>query len=276
MPFTANSDLYGAIHEEGINRVAAHIMKQRPSLFNYGTALVAANPRLLCEPINAAPAVTMRGNPLITIENPLPVLGTDGAFGVNFCVQLTKAEIDFHPGNVLVLPPELSPPLAPQHLAFRVRVCGGLGCPPKGYLDTIQLPPPPTGKPNQDRPEPKLPPTALPTEKLECFCIDLFVVAHVEVTGLSGHQILLTKVDGLEIVDIEPKGLENSLECYLNLLIRLVVLPRTSFAIEKLVFDILKLGTVTLKASPTSASIPHNPAIENDELRVFIDLEVSP
>lgn len=276
MAFTDNSDLYGAIHEEGINRVAMHIMRQRPSLFNYGTALVAANPRLLCEPIDAAPAVRLRGNPLITVEDPLPVLGTDGAFGVNFCVQLTKAEIDFHPGNVLALPPELSPPLAPQHLAFRVRVCAGLGCPPKDYFDIIQLPP--TTEPGRttDRPQPKPPPRPLPTDRLECFCLDLFAVAHVDVTGAPGSQRLLTKVDGLEIVDIEPKGLENGLECYLNLLIQLVILPRASIAIEKMVFDILNLGTITLKASPTSAAIPNNPAIEDDQLKVFIDLEVSP
>jgi hypothetical protein len=38
MAFTDNSDLYGAINEEGINLIAQHIMRQRPSLFNYGTA----------------------------------------------------------------------------------------------------------------------------------------------------------------------------------------------------------------------------------------------
>jgi hypothetical protein len=38
VPFTDNCDLYGAIHEDGINRVVRHIMRQRPSLFNYGTA----------------------------------------------------------------------------------------------------------------------------------------------------------------------------------------------------------------------------------------------
>ncbi len=67
--------------------------------------------------------------------------------------------------------------------------------------------------------------------------------------------------------------MENSLECYLNLLLQLVILPRASFAIEKMVFDILNLATITLSASTT---VPNNPAIEEDQLKVFIDWEVSP
>jgi len=275
MALTDNSDLYGAVHEDGINRVVRHIMRQRPSLFNYGTVLVFRNPELLCERIDVAPAVIERGNPLITVEDPLPVLGTNGAFGVNFCFQLTKAEVDFHPGNVVVLPPELSPPLAAQHFAFHVRVCGGLGCPPKDFLDKFQ-PPPPTKEGVFTHVPPPQPPVVLPTRQLECFCLDLFVVGHVEVTGPAGSQRLLGKVDGLEIVDIRPKGLENSIECYLNLLLRLVILPRTAIAIEKVVFDLLKLATITLSATPVSAAVPNNPAIEDDQIKVFIDFEVTP
>src|SRR4030042_1356291 len=122
MPFTDKSDLYAALNEDGINNVATHIMRQRPSLFNYGTALVAAKPELLCERIVATPDVINRGNPLITIEDPLPVLGTNGTVALNFCFQLTKARIDFHPGDIITLPPELNPPLAKQSFAIYIRV----------------------------------------------------------------------------------------------------------------------------------------------------------
>lgn len=40
MAFTDHCDIYGAVNEEAFNRVAYHIMKQRPSLFNYGTQRV--------------------------------------------------------------------------------------------------------------------------------------------------------------------------------------------------------------------------------------------
>ena len=97
MAFTDNCDLYGASHEDGINRVANHITQQRPSLFNYGTAFVAANPHLLCKPIKVAPDVDNFSNPHITVEDPLPVLGTSGLIGLNFCFQITELEIDFYP-----------------------------------------------------------------------------------------------------------------------------------------------------------------------------------
>lgn len=274
MAFTDNSELYGAIHEDGIKLVVQHIMRQRPSLFNYGTDFVVARPHLLCRPINPAPAVIQRGNPLITVEDPLPVLGTNGAVGLDFCFQLTSAEIDFHPGNVFTLPSELSPPLGAQRFAIHVYICGGLGCPSRDAVDKIPPPPPPP--PDQEERETKKPPTVPHPEELECFCMDLFVVGHVEVTGMVGDQRLLGKVDGLEIVDIKPEGLENSQECYLNLLIQLVILPRVSIAIPKMVFDILNLATITLSLSPTSPAIPNNPAIEDDQVKVFIDLGVSP
>ena len=276
MALTGNSDLYGAVDEKGVNLVAQHVMRQRPSLFNYGTAFVAANRELLCELINPAPAVIQKGNPIITVEDPLPVVGTNGAVALAFCFQLTRMEIDFHPGNVFTLPPELSPPLDPQHFAIHVRVCGGLGCPSKDVVDTIPPPPPPPPPEKKEEMPPPPPPIVPPTRKLECFCLDLFVVGHVEVTGPIGNQKLLGKVDGIEIVDIKPEGLENSLECYLDLLVRLVILPRTSIALEKLVFDMLNLATITLSPSPVSPAIPHNPAIEDNQLKVFLDFGVTP
>src|SRR5262249_53199304 len=80
-----NADLYGAINEEGINLVAQHILRQRPSLFNYGTDLVARRPQLLCVPIEVAPAVTQKMNPVIKVEPALPVLGTSPEVGLNYC-----------------------------------------------------------------------------------------------------------------------------------------------------------------------------------------------
>jgi hypothetical protein len=38
MAFTDNADLFASVGEDGINLVVRHIMRQRPSLVNYGTA----------------------------------------------------------------------------------------------------------------------------------------------------------------------------------------------------------------------------------------------
>ena len=62
MAFTDNCDLFGSVHEDGVNRVIRHIMRQRPSLFNYATADVAGNPRLCCSKIAHTSDVTRYGN----------------------------------------------------------------------------------------------------------------------------------------------------------------------------------------------------------------------
>ena len=73
----------------------------------------------------------------LTVENPLPVPGTNGLYGFDFCVQIVKLEIDFHPGNVFALPPELNPPLQPQRLALRLTVCAAIVCPDDRGLEDI-------------------------------------------------------------------------------------------------------------------------------------------
>lgn len=302
MALTSNCSLFGSINEEGINLAVRHIMRKRPSLFNYGTAFFLKRPELLCEKIDAHPWVIQRHNPLFTVEDPLPLLGTNGAFGLNFCAQLTAAEIDFHPGKVFELPPELGQ-LPKQHFALHLRACAGIGCPSRRFLGGIDATQLETRSDVREqelqlylrkagdkvqrgnemifeppRSEPKLPPIPIPFDELQCFCLDLFAVCHFEITGTEGNQFLRGRLDGLEIVDIRPQGLENSIECYLSTLLQLVIFPRLSIALEKLVFGIpldITNATVTVSATPISAAVPNNPAIENDQLKVFVDVEVT-
>lgn len=292
MAFTDNCDIFGAVDEEGINRAVRHVMLQRPSLFNYGTDIFLTRPELLCVKIESTSDVVKRGNPLFTVEDPLPILGTDNSVGVPFCFQLTRLEIDFHPSSVFALPPELGPALKPQRFGFHVQVCGGLGCPPKDLIERVGEFPLPEGDKTDNNPTvgnkdprderrnpkgPQPPPIPLPTDRIDCFCLELFAVGHFEVQGAKGsQQFIVGKLDGLEIVNIKPEGMENSVECYLKLLIHLVILPRLKFALEKISFDILDgLATITLFATPTSAKVPHNPAVEDNKLKVFINMEVS-
>jgi hypothetical protein len=318
MAFTDNSDFYAAVHDEGINTVVKRVMRQRPSLFNYGTPIVQANPNLLCEPIDAAPAVTQ----LITVMEPIPLLGADfleldflSSSGTNnlaldFAVQLTDLEIDFHPENVFTQPSELNPPLEAQRVAFRARICAGLSCIPKEILQSIPIGRARLGNPRIARPsgrvrssrvgladeamrifsqnaahfaEPVIaapPIVILPSNKLECFCIELFGVGYAAFTGQAGNQRLLIEIDGLELVNIEPKGIENSIECYIYLLLDRVILPQLSDAISEIAFrlhefpplpdDPSSLNSIQLSASTTA---PKNPAVEEDQLKLFTNLE---
>ena len=127
MSFTSNSDIYVAVQDAGINRVVKHVMRQRPSLFNYGTVLISQDIQLLCSAIDADPAVFAADNPLVTVIDPLPVVGTN--YAMNYAIQLTNGLIDFYPGNIITLPPGLNPPLPAQELAVHFGFCAGLGCP---------------------------------------------------------------------------------------------------------------------------------------------------
>ena len=183
MAFTSNCDLFVSVNEAGINQIIHHVMRQRPSLFNYATAAVIRNPKLLCAPIDVAPIVIQRGNPLLTLEPPLPVIATHPQFGLNFAVQLTKAEVDFSPGNVIALPAELNPPLPAQRLALHFEICAGLGCPPDKVVSELQK-----GLAHSDRSAlvanrdvsgQKGEVIVLPSSELTCFCLDLFGIGEV-------------------------------------------------------------------------------------------------
>jgi hypothetical protein len=268
MAFTDNCELYGAVHEEGANRVIRHLMLQRPSMFNYATADIAGNKELWCEPVEFTSDVTKYANPIFTVLPPLPVLGVDSPpVGLSFCVQLLKFELDVHKGTVFGLPPDLAP-LQEQHFAFHFRVCGGLGCPDNKVLEQVPVLPP--GR-NQEGRDP-LPPVHV-RGRVECFCLEVYVVGHVEHAFILGQETLLGKVDGVEIVDIKPEELENSIECYIRTAITLTLRQKLAIPLATFLFSfpLFGMGTVTLSPTP-NPPVPNNPAIEEDQLKVFITM----
>jgi hypothetical protein len=265
--FTDNCDLFASVHEDGVNRVISHIRRQRPSWFNYATADIAANRELWCSKIDVTGDVVKYKNSFFTIMPPLPILGADSPpLGIGFIAQLTKAEIDFHPGNKFQLPPQLSPPLQPQHFALDFRVCGGLGCASDRELEQI-----PIGgvSPNAtfDRGKQQI---VLRTKPI-CFCLEVFVTGHFTLQ----NGFLLGHVDGIEIVDITPDGLESNLECYLKMCVNAVLREKLAIRMEKLTlsFPLFDIATITLSPSP-NPPVPNNPAIEEDQLKIFIKMTV--
>ncbi len=324
MSLTANCDIYAAVHDAGINRVIKHLMRQRPSLFNYGSPLVASNPEMLCERIDPAPEVVSNKNPLVTTLDPLPIIGLSGfppgsigttGLALNFGAQLSKGEIDFFGGNVFTLPPQLSP-LQNQRLAVHFRVCAGIGCPSKDLQLPGRLRPIGTtiatraqqvseaatqslSKPNPSSKLAAIPDltdradlavlnprrdnavTTLPTSRLECFCLDLFATAGCRITGPIGNQRIEPFVDGIELVDLKPEGLENAIECYARLVLNLGLLPPISEFASKLAFGLFEIPTTTTPdvtvsgkvQVSASTSVLNNPAIEEDQLKTFVNLD---
>jgi hypothetical protein len=268
MAFTDNCDLFAAVHEDGVNRVIQHIMRQRPSWFNYATADVASNPKLWCSTPLFTKDVTKYGNPIFKIEPPLPIIGSDSpAVFIGFCAQLVKAQIDFHPGNKIALPQELGPPLKPQHFSLQFRVCGGLECPSDDEVSQIPIGgASPIASTNFQGD--KLPPIVLRGTP-NCFCLDVFVIGHFE----HSNGLLLGKVDDIDTVDVKPDQLEDNVNCYIKTAVNVILREKLVIPLEVLSLDIklFKLATITLKPTLT---VPNNPAIEDDELKVFITMTV--
>ncbi len=276
MAFTDQCDLYAAVHEDGINLVARHVMRQRPSWFNYATQYVSDHPQLACKRVSHTIDVTHYNNPLFTVVDAIPILGADSPpVGLNFCAQLVKAEVDFYPGNVVSLPAPLSPPLQQQHLAMHVQICGGMDCPSE-FLGKF-LPTPAQSPALFDRQQPPQKEVVPPTRELLCFCLDAFVVAHVAVENVGGKPCLVGIVDGVDVVGIEPKGLSANINCYLKTTFELLLREKLIFPISTMLFDIPLLNLATISAQlTTNPPIPNNPAIEEDQLKVFITLTVAP
>jgi hypothetical protein len=267
MALTDNCDVFVSVNEAALNRLVTHVVRQRPSLVNLGSPTVVAHPDLLCSPVTPAhPVVVQRGNPLVKLGPDLPVAGTP--FLLEYAFQLAVAEVDVHKNDIVTLPPEASP-LAEQSMAVHASICAGLGCPPEklGIVGRVPIEPlTHVAKPRRQY---------LPFRELECFCLDLFATLGADFAGPSGDQHLLGRLDGLEIVDLAPTGLEDAIECYAKLAIRFGVLPRLALPIIHFAQGVPGVATITIEPTVPPA-VAHNPALEDDQLQLFLDIGVGP
>lgn len=134
-------------------------------------------------------------------------------------------------------------------------------------------------------------------DQLRCFCLDVEVVGGVTMVDRPTVEGPLTIpqspkfiIDDIRLTDLRepeefplPAGFVHSLECYIEVFLRLGVFPSLAETIERTVQQalamqnpVLTLGGLTATVElPTSEAVPHNPAIEDDELRVHVDLDVT-
>src|SRR4051812_11777626 len=277
MAFTDNCDVFLDVHEAALNRVVRHFTRQRPSTFNIGSPALVASPGRACAKIDAHPVVLARHNPLIGLGPDLPVAGT--SFLIEYVVQLAALEVDVSKGNVFALPPELTP-LGDQSLAAHARICAGLGCPPREIVGLVKdraaaISTQRSKGPGRD--VPKRPPRGveLPFRELDCFCLDLFVAGGAQFAGPTGDEHVVGRLDGIEIVDLTPTGLEDAIECYAGLVVRLGLLPKLRVPLIRAVAGIASVGTLTVEPTP-APKVAHNPALEDDQIKVFLDVAVTP
>ena len=214
------------------------------------------------------------------------MLGAPRPLGLDWCLQLTNVSVDLFPGNTLTLPPELDP-IVSQQFALHLRACFGLACPDDRVVENLtaemEAAVAASMLPGQPSAGPAVQP--VPSTNVICTCLELFGVGHFQggTIGSDPQQWLKVRLDGLEVVDLDPSNLEDIVECYLRLVLRLGVLPRLIVPMESLVLDITRMlqdnGTaigqhVTLVPAAVPADVPANPAVEDDQLKVFFNLKV--
>jgi hypothetical protein len=125
------------------------------------------------------------------------------------------------------------------------------------------------------------PPRAAAGNEVLCTCLEVDAIGHFEwgTIGQDPQQWLKVRLDGLEIVDLQtvpPSALEETLECYLGLVLRLGILPQLITPMESLVLDITEMllaegitidQRITLAPSAVPEDVPNNPAIARTSSR---------
>ncbi|HWQ49660.1 MAG TPA: hypothetical protein VN414_12100 [Methanosarcina sp.] len=262
MTFTQYSDIYVAVRDAGINRILFHIMVQRPSLFNYGSILPATGPSPICREIRTVPQVVQANNPLITRMEPLKIFQTP--INLDYVIQLTKGTIDFFPGSTLTLPAELSPSLRNQQFTFNFEVCAGLIC--QSGKSILPL----TGSIKKEN----ISDMKKEEENIKCSCLNLFATGDFEIMGVPGKQTLSMKISDIEIPELKSDSLEKMIECYSLFTLNQGILTKITDAISALAFNAISLpksmGSLTFSAS---TAVPYNPAVEDNQLKIFAKLE---
>lgn len=309
MAYTEHADLYGAVHENGLNKSIEHVQRKRPSLFNYGTDRIAENPQeLLCRPIDAAREVIDNGNPLVTRQDPVPVIGTDGLVALEYGFQIPTVIIDFAPGDEIPFPEDTDLAVGDQEFGIAAQICAGLACPGEEQLmeliDRVR-----TLRDDPDQRE-ELDGPIVPTPRqrnMHCFCLVGFMIGTVEMgqPGIRTPNFTLDETPQFRTTDVAvsaggdemewphpshgytstlelPEGFRRSLECYLEMTIELGILPEIADAVANVVPRLIRMvedmfdvaGTTLEVSTASSGAIPNNPAIQEDELQLHLDVTI--
>jgi len=266
MLFTEHSDVFARFHESAFNKILNEVLVQRPSLFNYGTEKIISENRF-CQPIQVNPILNSMGIPKSTKVDKLPIVGLDdSSLGVDYCVQLRELKLDFAPDSEINLPQELGS-LVLQQFALKGTVCAGIGCTnsrldpreSSGVAKKVRN----RGARNMRTGLKFLPATFL---NMHCFCLSLYGKAVV----VNDNNHVKLRLVGIELEDIQPLGLENSIECYLKQMLDYTVFPKMKIALEDLSLNVSDYFSIGL--TPISNSLPFNPNVSNNYLSLYFNI----
>lgn len=223
MSLTETSEVFVAAEESALNDLITAVCATRPHLLHYGS-----------------PAFVPASSTSATQMAPIPFPGSPG---LQWSVELSIPQLDLFKQD-LPLPPELSLGAAQFSLSTSVRLC--VDCATRGKGDDhVDHDPPDHNPPDRD-----------PRETDDrggkpwrddrddwgrarnpvCCRLGVYAVGHLVSTWVGGQQAIGFAVDSVEIVDIEPNGLESVLECLLTMILRSVLatlsLPVTALELD--------------------------------------------
>ena len=240
-------------------------MKQKPAYFNYATKNIIKSKKS-CVPIKIHPALEKKkGFEKWTPLDPIALPGGNGAT-VDYCAQLSEFKIDFHKSNAINLPPELGNRLDPQEIGLKAKVCAGIAC--ESFLRSIDLP-------DLDRDLKRLSKKKFKGIKksplinnmhIHCFCLELYATLKV----IRDSTFFRLDVTGLELKDIKPDGLQNSLECFMMKLLDHTVLPQLKIALSDLALGVEDYFSII--PTPISTTVPFNPSIKDNSSNIYANI----
>lgn len=189
MSLTKSHEVFGSIHETGINDILNAFFSTRPRYLNYGSSAYV-------------PSTTVNS----TQMSPIPFPGVPGG-GIDWAIRFSTPRVDLFDQDQN-LPPELN--LNPGQLAVHTAAEICIDC--RRKVDEED-------KPRDD--EEKNPREG--EAKGPCFKVRVAATGHLQRTwGADGDAVRIV-VDQLELIDIKPDELEAIIECLLLQILRAVL-----------------------------------------------------
>ena len=278
MALTGNCDIFASLSENAINAVVRNVSRQRPSMFNYGTSSFLANPELMCRPIELAANLPANQPADARVESRFRARAAPGA---SILCAADQTEIDFHPGQLVRLPPELQPPLKAQRLALpgpglrrhRLPLTEDhrrhrrQGSRPLHDHRSCSLPPGPRNRQHAPQRAPR-PPTD--RERIDCFCLDVFAAALIRRDRQrQARHWQSSSRPGARRPSRRPRRQHRmpSVDYRLHWGASAV-----RISIQDIILSLGTYGSLTIGLTPTSAQVPFNPSIANDEFSVLVSV----
>ena len=233
------------INESFVAKVLGHVNRQKPEWFNYGTSYFIGHPSECPKPLPSGQFITAQNE-----------MGLPGGNYLHYVLQVVQAALDLYPNTVSGCPPEICP--EPQHAVAVVGVKFG------SRIVNAN-----TGTHSD----------------LQQFDLQVWLklaFENVVECGVpdqrSGPPIekLYLVAESLEIVDIMPKGLEDTLERIAVIVLNEGYLKKVKIPLET---------RMKIPTGPDSYVFLHafrhhnaaaNPSIDENKIRYLIDTEITP